>query len=196
MYAGTSPHLRFGPPRCTFPPTFRSPNLAIFTKICHIIEPQIWQNLKKGKKWPNAGPQNRGGTPPFLAKMGGVPPPKIPDFGGGPPRIFRGGTPPKNPKKGSKNRQKSSKMAKKGPKMAKNGQKWGFLGGKKGPKMAKNRHFPKIGSKRLLGCTNNAYPVVRAINCGIFKKGIFAFNSQKNNRFSGPGNNSDGLMKY
>ena len=115
MYAGTSPHLRFGPPRCTFPPTFRSPNLAIFTKICHIVEPQIWQNLKKGKKWPNAGPQNRGGTPPFLAKMGGVPPPKIPDFGGVPSPLFwgfRGGPPPKIPKKGSKKAKKGQKRPK------------------------------------------------------------------------------------
>jgi hypothetical protein len=137
------------------------------------------------------------GNPPKIPKNGGGPgPPQNPGFWGGTPPEFPGGTPPKNSQNWSKNGQKSSKMAKKGQKMAKNGQKWGFLGGKKGPKMAKNRHFPKIGSKRLLGCTNNAYPVVRAINCGIFKKGIFAFNSQKNNRFSGPGNNSDGLMKY
>ena len=131
------------------------------------------------------------GNPPKFRKMGGVPPPE--NSGGGPPPDFWGGIPPQ---KIPKNGQKSSKMAIFGQKRPKNGQKWGFLGGKKGPKMAKNRHFPKIGSKRLLGCTNNAYPVVRAINCGIFKKGIFAFNSQKNNRFSGPGNNSDGLMKY
>ena len=147
MYAGTSPHLRFGPPRCTFPPTFRSPNLAIFTKICHIVEPQIWQNLKKGKKWPNAGPQNRGGTPPFLAKMGGVPPPKIPDFGGGPPRNFRGGPPPKIPKIGQKmvkNRQKWPFLAKKGQKMAKNG---GFWGEKKGQKWPKIVIFRKSEAK-------------------------------------------------
>ena len=131
-----------------------------------------------------------GGVPPhFWQKWGGSPPRKSRILGGDPPGFSGGGPPPKIPKNGQK-------MVKNGQKRPKNGQKWGFLGGKKGPKMAKNRHFPKIGSKRLLGCTNNAYPVVRAINCGIFKKGIFAFNSQKNNRFSGPGNNSDGLMKY
>ena len=137
------------------------------------------------------------GNPPKIPKNGGGPgPPQNPGFWGGTPPEFPGGTPPKNLQKSPKIVKKWSKMAIFGQKRPKNGQKWGFLGGKKGPKMAKNRHFPKIGSKRLLGCTNNAYPVVRAINCGIFKKGIFAFNSQKNNRFSGPGNNSDGLMKY
>ena len=108
MYAGTSPHLRFGPPRCTFPPTFRSPNLAIFTKICHIVEPQIWQNLKMGKLAKFWTPKSGGVPPLFWQKMGGSPP----ENPGGDPPLFWGfwaQNPQKRVKKGQKRPKKAQK---------------------------------------------------------------------------------------
>ena len=105
MHAGASPHLRFGPPRIHFSADFLTQNLAIFTRICHILVLQIWQNLKNGIFR----------TPPFLAKKGGSPPRKSRILGGVPPSLFRdfgGVPPPKNPKKGSKKAKKGQKRPK------------------------------------------------------------------------------------